>query len=177
MTTGPTNRSVRTEQLADDAPTQAEACRQCGAKRTGDERFCESCGRNHQARAFWSVEVSADQDYYLRAGSGLPLPINRIASVLVFETDEITVGRRSESRNIHPDVDLSGELADPGASHAHATIRRDTASGVFTIVDLGSTNGTTINDHDQPIERDQPFRLSASDRVYVGAWTALDIRG
>jgi hypothetical protein len=176
LSTGPTIRSVRTDQLAEGDPTEAQACRQCGVTRTGDERFCESCGHDHEACASWSVEVGADQDYHARAGSGMPLPMNRIASVLVFETDEITVGRRSESRKIYPQVDLSGELADPAASHAHARITRDAASAAFTIVDLGSTNGTTINDDDQPIEPDQPFQLRAGDRIYVGAWTVLNIR-
>jgi len=176
MTTGPTNRSVRTEQLPPDDPTLHEACRRCGAALTADARFCESCGYDHADNAIWSVEITASRTQHEQGGSGLPFPTGRVAVVLVFELDEITIGRRNESRNVHPDVDLSGELADPGVSHAHATITRDATSGVFTIVDLGSTNGTTINDDAHPIEPHRPMRLNAGDRIHIGAWTAIEIR-
>ena len=178
MTTGPTNRSARTEQLPPNDPSQRPACRVCGTPRAADdERFCETCGHDHMASVIWSVDVSPDRAYYERAGSSIPFPIGRIPSVLVFEADEITVGRCSESRGVTPDVDLSGDLADPGVSHAHATIGRDSASRSFTIVDLGSTNGTTINDDDLPIEPHQPMLLNPGDRIHVGAWTTIRIGG
>jgi hypothetical protein len=175
MNTGATNRSIRTTQLPADDPAQPVPCRQCGAARRADERFCESCGHD-QASAVWSIEVGADHDYYVRAGSDLVFPKNRIASVLVFEADHIMIGRRKESRALLPDVDLCGELADPGASHAHATITRDAESGVFTIVDLGSTNGTTLNEDDEAIAPHKPLPVNVGDRVHVGAWTTITFR-
>jgi pSer/pThr/pTyr-binding forkhead associated (FHA) protein len=93
--------------------------------------------------------------------------------VLVFDADEITVGRRSESRAIAPDVDLSGDLADPGVSHAHAVIRRDGASGTYSVVDLGSTNGTTLNDDEESIRPHELVLLKSGDRIHVGAWTTI----
>ena len=176
MTTGPTHRSARTEQLPSDDPSQRSACQGCGAARVDDPRFCETCGHDHTASVIWSVEVSADRAYYERTGSDIPFPNSRVPSVLVFKADEITVGRRSESRGIAPDVDLSGDLADPGVSHAHATIGRDSASRSLTIVDLGSTNGTTINADELPIEPNQPMLLNPGDRIHVGAWTTIEIR-
>ena len=176
MTTGPTNRSTRTEQLPSDGPTSQIACRRCGRARAADERFCESCGHDHAEKGVWSVEISVDRTQYEQGASGLQLPTGRVAAVLVFELDEITIGRRDDSRNVHPDVDLSGELADPGVSHVHAMMRRDARSGGFTIVDLGSTNGTTINDDSQPIEPHRPTPVTPGDRIHIGAWTAIEIR-
>ena len=175
MTTGPTNRSARTEQLPPDDPSLHMACRRCGGARAFDERFCESCGHDHAENAIWSVEITADRTQYEQGGSGVPFPTGRVAAVLVFELDEVTIGRRNEARNIQPDVDLSDELADPAVSHLHATIKRDAASGVSTIVDVGSTNGTVSND-DPPNEPHMPMRLNAGDRIHIGAWTAIEIR-
>ena len=173
MATGPTNRSARTEQLI-EGPAQI-TCRRCGVVSAVEERYCESCGHDILSSDAWSVEVSADRAYHRRAGSDLPFPEGRMAAVLVFEADEITVGRRSESRSIAPNLDLSGELADPGVSHSHAIIRRDRASGLCALVDVGSTNGTTLNDDDQPIEPHQPEQLAAGDLIHIGAWTTIRI--
>ena len=114
---------------------------------------------------------------YDRAGSDLPFPRGGTVAVLAFETDEITVGRRSESRGITPDVDLSDELVDPGVSHTHAIIRRDSVSDLYSVTDLGSTNGTTINGDEQQIDPHQPVPLKTSDRIHVGAWTTIRIIG
>ena len=141
--------------------------------RADDERFCESCGYDHTLPATWSLEISADRSLYERMASGLVFPTGRMATVVVFASDEITIGRRNEARGIDPDVDLSGPLADPGASHRQTAIRRDPASGMFTVVDLGSTNGTTINDGEQPIEPHQAVQLAAGDEIHVGAWTTI----
>ena len=175
MTAANTNRSVRTEQLPTDDPGQPLACRQCGAARADGERFCEACGHDHETHSTWSLEVSVDRKQHERTASGLTFPAGRIASILVFECDEVVVGRRKEDRNVNPDVDLSLDLADPGASHMHVAIRRDAGSAMLTVVDLGSTNGTTLNDDEQPIEPHQPVRLSVGDLIHVGAWTTIRI--
>jgi ribosomal protein L37E len=175
MTTRPTNRSIRTEQMPPDDPAQCARCRRCGAAHRAEERFCESCGYDHTARATWSVEIIADLEQYEHAASDLPFPTGRVPRVLVFEVDEITLGRRNDSRHVHPDIDLSGALADPGVSHTHACLSRDAATGAFAITDLGSTNGTRINDDDEPIAPHQPVPLKPGDRVRVGAWTTLEL--
>jgi hypothetical protein len=141
--------------------------------RADSEHFCESCGHDHTLPATWSLEIAADRSHYERMAPGLPFPSGRMPSVVVFDADEITIGRRNDAHGIDPDVDLSGPLADPGASHRHAAIRRDPASGQFAVVDLASTNGTTINDDDQPIEPHQTHELAAGDVIHVGAWTTI----
>ena len=70
-----------------------------------------------------------------------------------------TIGRLSECDVV---------VDDPGASRQHATIRR-TDSG-FLLTDLGSTNGTLVND--QPI---QEHVLQDGDRITIGE-TVLEFR-
>jgi pSer/pThr/pTyr-binding forkhead associated (FHA) protein len=66
---------------------------------------------------------------------------------------------------------LSGsevEIEDPGASRRHAEIRRQGED--FVVVDLGSTNGTLVNDN--PISE---ARLEDGDRITIGR-TVLEFR-
>jgi hypothetical protein len=66
---------------------------------------------------------------------------------------------------------LSGsevEISDPGASRRHAEVRR--TGDDFVIVDLGSTNGTLVND-DPVSER----TLRNGDRITIGQ-TTLEFR-
>jgi hypothetical protein len=60
------------------------------------------------------------------------------------------------------------EIQDPGASRRHAEIRRDGAD--FVVVDLGSTNGTLVND--QPVAE---ATLEDGDRITIGR-TILEFR-
>lgn len=72
---------------------------------------------------------------------------------------EITIGRL-------PECDVV--VDDPGASRQHARIRR--TDGGFVLVDLGSTNGTLVNDG--PI---QEHVLEDRDRITIGE-TVLEFR-
>jgi hypothetical protein len=66
---------------------------------------------------------------------------------------------------------LSGseiEIEDPGASRRHAEIRRD--GGDYVVADLGSTNGTLLND--SPVTE---ATLEDGDRITIGR-TVLEFR-
>jgi hypothetical protein len=43
------------------------------------------------------------------------------------------------------------------------------------VVDQDSTNGTTINGADEPIQPFVPVPLKSGDRVHVGAWTTITL--
>ncbi|HET9138062.1 FHA domain-containing protein, partial [Actinophytocola sp.] len=88
---------------------------------------------------------------------------------------QITIGRRSASRGIHPDIDLTGPPEDPGVSHLHAMLLV-AADGTLSIVDLGSSNGTTVNDDEKPLATNVTRALSDGDRVHLGAWTTITVR-
>jgi hypothetical protein len=60
------------------------------------------------------------------------------------------------------------EIQDPGASRRHAEIRRDGTD--FVVVDLGSTNGTLVND--RPVAE---ATLEDGDRITIGR-TVLEFR-
>ena len=78
-----------------------------------------------------------------------PLSLVVVASgreVRLPEISAIYLGRRDAGRNIYPHVDFTREKgAEMGVSRRHARIHQ-TDSGPF-IEDLGSTNGTVVNQH------------------------------
>jgi hypothetical protein len=87
---------------------------------------------------------------------------------------EIRIGRRSPSRGIVPEIDLSAPPEDPGVSHLHAVLlaRPD---GTWTLVDPGSTNGTTVNGGIAPIPVNAPVPMADGDRIHVGVWTTITL--
>ncbi|MFI9813453.1 FHA domain-containing protein [Saccharothrix variisporea] len=86
---------------------------------------------------------------------------------------QVTIGRRSRSRGIFPTVDLVGPPEDAGVSHSHALLVP--AGDGWSVVDLGSTNGTTVNDDPNPLRPNTPRPLEDGDRVHVGAWTTITL--
>jgi hypothetical protein len=74
-------------------------------------------------------------------------------------TNAITIGRL-------PECDVV--VADPGASRQHARIRN--AGGEYVLTDLGSTNGTLVND--EPVRE---RALDDGDRITIGE-TVLEFR-
>jgi pSer/pThr/pTyr-binding forkhead associated (FHA) protein len=118
----------------------------------------------------------ADRQLYDRVTSdGLVFPEGRDAVTLAVAGPELLIGRRHEGRGIEPAIDLSGPLADPAASHQHALLTR-LEDGDYTVTDLGSTNGTALNDGRVAIEPGQPHRLVDGDRIHIGAWTTIIVR-
>jgi hypothetical protein len=128
----------------------------------------------------WRVVASADRAYYERmratgeAGAEqveFPAycPQRRFALV----GERLLVGRRSRSRGIEPEIDLTGPPEDVGVSHAHALL----VSGPdgWSVVDLDSANGTYRNDSLDQLPANQPVPLAPGDRLHVGAWTTLII--
>jgi hypothetical protein len=77
----------------------------------------------------------------------------------LLEKDRVIIGRLAES-----DI----EVSDPGVSRRHAEVRRE--DGTFVISDLGSTNGTMVNEATIS-ER----TLEEGDRITVGR-TVLEFR-
>jgi hypothetical protein len=88
--------------------------------------------------------------------------------------DRLLVGRRSRSRGIQPDIDLSAPPEDPGVSHSHALLLPQ-ADGRWAVLDLGSANGTYVNSSGKPIPVHVPVPLGDGDRVFLGAWTVLTV--
>ena len=87
---------------------------------------------------------------------------------------ETRVGRRSGARGIDPEIDLSGAPEDTAISHLHALLLRQ-GDGTYSLVDPGSTNGTTVNDDTTPVATNVAIPLTDGDRIHVGAWTTLTL--
>jgi hypothetical protein len=125
------------------------------------------------AGATWRIVVRADRTRYdADVPDAPPFPDNYTERVFALKGDRLLIGRESQSRGIHPEVDLSGSPEDTGVSRSHATLVRQ-HDGSYAIVDDGSTNGTHLNDGTDPIARGVAVPLTAGDRIYIGAWTMV----
>ncbi|MFI6145741.1 FHA domain-containing protein [Streptomyces sp. NPDC051109] len=130
----------------------------------------------------WSATIGPDRSYFMammqRSGpeaAGLNLPAYSPEQHLPLSGGQITIGRRRASTGESPDIDLSVPPEDPGVSHQHAVLVQQPDLS-WAVVDQNSTNGTTINGGEEPIQPYVPVPLTDGDRVHVGAWTTITIR-
>ncbi len=94
---------------------------------------------------------------------------------LEFTGNQFFIGRTSESRAIHPDLDILMLTDDEAVSSRHAMVEID-KNGAYLVTDLGSTNGTTAGSIDEELlvqGKKTPIEIGSS--IYLGAWTKLTI--
>ncbi|WP_405390802.1 FHA domain-containing protein [Streptomyces sp. NBC_01102] len=130
----------------------------------------------------WSAVIAPDRAYFLammqRSGpeaTGLNLPAYSPEQHLPLTGNQITIGRRRHSTGESPDIDLAVPPEDPGVSHQHAVLVQQ-PDGTWAVVDQNSTNGTTLNGAEDPIQPYVPVPLQDGDQVHVGAWTTITVR-
>jgi pSer/pThr/pTyr-binding forkhead associated (FHA) protein len=130
----------------------------------------------------WRLIMSADAAYYARMqdeaepdAEPISFPAFCPERRFALDGDQILIGRRSRSRGIEPQIDLSGPPEDPAVSHAHALLVPQPAGG-WAVVDLDSANGTYVNDGSDPIRANEPVSLGDGDHIHLGAWTTLTLR-
>lgn len=130
-----------------------------------------------RTKAIWTAVVTADRTYFdgVIADGHVDAASIRFPSHYPEQRFELTgsrmrIGRRSVSRKLEPEIDLSGPPADPGISHLHAVLIAQ-EDGTWAVLDRGSSNGTLVNGRE--IESGKPVPLHDGDRVCLGAWTAL----
>jgi hypothetical protein len=128
----------------------------------------------------WTAVVSADRDYYdsVRAASGpegeaIPFPAYCAERRFRLSGNQMRIGRRSVSRGLDPEIDLTGPPADPGISRLHAVLVAG-PDGSWSVLDPGSANGTLVNGTEIPTG--DPVPLRDGDRINLGAWTAITVR-
>ncbi|MEU5168543.1 FHA domain-containing protein [Streptomyces mutomycini] len=139
-------------------------------------------GGRDQGPGSWTAVIAPDRDYFLammqRSGpeaTGLNLPAYSPEQRLPLTGSQITIGRRRHSTGESPDVDLAVPPEDPGVSHQHAVLVQQ-PDGTWAVVDQNSTNGTTLNGAEDPIQPYVPVPLQDGDQVHVGAWTTITVR-
>ncbi|MER6994931.1 FHA domain-containing protein [Streptomyces sp. NPDC000410] len=136
----------------------------------------------YQTPGGWTAVIAPDRAYFMammqRSGpeaAGLNLPAYSPEQQLPLSGNQVTIGRRRHSTGESPDIDLSVPPEDPGVSHQHAVLVQQ-PDGTWSVVDQNSTNGTTVNGAEDPIQPYVPIPLKDGDRVHVGAWTTITIR-
>jgi FHA domain len=123
----------------------------------------------------WMIVVATDRAQFDRVGDAtVVFPVGVPDRVVELTADRALIGRRSTSRNIHPEVDLSPTPEDVAVSRQHAEIVR-AADGTFTVTDLGSSNGTFLNGSAVAMSPNTAMPLANGDSVSVGAWTTLTL--
>ncbi|MEV0010338.1 FHA domain-containing protein [Streptomyces sp. NPDC047973] len=135
-----------------------------------------------QGTGSWQAVIAPDRDYFMammqRSGpeaTGLNLPAYSPEQRLPLTGSQITIGRKRHSTGESPDIDLAVPPEDPGVSHQHAVLVQQ-PDGSWAVVDQNSTNGTTLNGAEDPIQPYVPVPLQDGDRVHVGAWTTITVR-
>jgi hypothetical protein len=180
------------------APPVSGTCPSCGAERTGDDAFCEVCGLDFAtgklpaaparpkpaassapaAASGWVAVVEADEAFFRSNQADSPTPIafpkDLAAREVDLSGDEVEIGRRRDDRGHFPGIDLGGAVEDPAVSHRHAVLRR--AADGWVVVDVGSTNGTWLNDGPEPVKQGTPVPLRDGDRIHLGAFTTITVK-
>lgn len=172
------------------------ACPNCGTENAADALFCEDCGYDFTTgqkpvaevplepapmtpiEPGWEVEIIADRDWYaVKATADTdPFPTDQVPQTVAITGHVAMIGRESASRGIHPDIDAG---TDAAVSRRHAQLVH--SGDTWQIVDLGSTNGTTLAPAGEPPAIDplpsgQPHVVNDGDSVMVGAWTRITLR-
>ena len=130
-------------------------------------------------QAVWTAVVTPDRDYYerVRAESGpewdeVTFPAYCAERRFRLTGNQMRIGRRSVSRGLEPEIDLTGPPADPGISRLHAVLIA-APDGNWEVLDPGSANGTLVNGNEVPTDSHVP--LHDGDRINLGAWTAITV--
>lgn len=144
--------------------TEMVFCGFCGGRIAGNDLFCAYCGARQPLAG---------------ASAALQRPSRTTAKLVVASTSELNasfalqkesnlVGRSDPNSNIFPEIDLSRFDPNTKISRRHARIWREGDS--FLVEDLGSINGTVLNDAVRLAPR-QPRVLASGDRLRLGETT------
>ncbi len=156
-------------------------CPSCGKKHRPGTLFCTECGvylpsggalrtsplaTNELPRSratSWEKMPQEEKGSELRALQLNILDTNR--QVQLPPSPELLVGRLDAAHGIFPDVDLTpdGGLG-MGVSRRHAKLVQ--RAGELFIEDVGSANGTFLND--QRLTPYLPYPINLGDRIQVG---------
>lgn len=130
-------------------PLRTKPCPVCGRPNKESARFCAGCGhpfvplRPAVLRIIEPVRAPWE------------MPVARSPMML---------GRASEAEGYRPDFDMTFYDEGDYVSRRHAHII--TGQGGYFIVDLGSSNGTTVNG--RPLQPHRTYPLHNGDRIKVG---------
>ena len=131
------------------SPPPTRACPACGRANNTSARFCVRCGHSFVPLRPAILRVVAP----VRAAWEMPVA-----------RSPMLLGRASQAENYWPDFDMTFYDEGDYVSRRHARITKGQAG--YFVSDLGSSNGTTLNDHALIPQR--AYLLRNGDRIKVG---------
>jgi tRNA A-37 threonylcarbamoyl transferase component Bud32 len=138
-------------------------CGFCGKSISSEDVFCPHCGaRQPIAAASASLRAARATARLVVTGT------TELEATFLLNKEANLVGRTDPQSNIFPDIDLSKFDPETKISRRHARIWRE--GETFLVEDLGSVNGTVVNDSVRLGPR-QPRPLASGDRLRLGETT------
>ncbi|HEY8184829.1 MAG TPA: protein kinase, partial [Pyrinomonadaceae bacterium] len=120
---------------------QTVYCGFCGGRIAADDIFCAHCGARQPMTGLGSsatLRAARPTAKLVVAGT------TELDASFVLEKDNNLLGRTDPHSNVFPEIDLSRFDPETKVSRRHARIWRE--GETFLVEDLGSVNGTVIND-------------------------------
>jgi len=144
---------------------QTVYCGFCGGRIAADDIFCAHCGaRQPMAGLGASATLRAARPTAKLVVAGT----TELDASFVLQKDNNLLGRTDPHSNVFPEIDLSRFDPETKVSRRHARIWRE--GETFLVEDLGSVNGTVINDSVRLAPR-QPRVLDSGDKLRLGETT------
>ncbi|HEY5884701.1 MAG TPA: protein kinase [Pyrinomonadaceae bacterium] len=144
---------------------QTVFCGFCGGRIAADDIFCAHCGaRQPLAGAGSSATLRAARPTAKLVVAGT----TELDASFVLQKDNNLLGRTDPHSNVFPEVDLSRFDPETKVSRRHARIWRE--GETFLVEDLGSVNGTVVNDSIRLAPR-RPRVLDSGDKLRLGETT------
>ena len=144
---------------------QTVYCGFCGGRIAADDVFCAHCGARQPLAAVGSSALL----HTVRPTAKLVVTgTTELDASFILQKDSNLLGRTDPHSNIFPEIDLSRFDPETKVSRRHARIWLE--GETFLVEDLGSVNGTVINDSVRLAPR-QPRVLDSGDKLRVGETT------
>ncbi len=158
-----------------------QTCRHCNAKQLEGAIFCSECGASlitgHRRESTASLatglpDPASDVSAFQRARHAPPqryticlVVIDSGRRMTLDASEDLLIGRKDNARGIYPDVDLGLDGGyEAGVSRRHAILV--SRNGTYVIEDLGSANGTFVNE--RPCKPHTPVPLRHGDELAFG---------
>ena len=144
---------------------QTVYCGFCGGRIAADDVFCAHCGARQPLAAVGSSAML----HTARPTAKLVVTgTTELDASFILQKESNLLGRTDPHSNIFPEIDLSRFDPETKVSRRHARIWLE--GETFLVEDLGSVNGTVINDSVRLAPR-QPRVLDSGDKLRVGETT------
>jgi serine/threonine-protein kinase len=166
LMTGQVSYGVPSGQVGSETvQVQTVYCGFCGGRIAADDIFCAHCGaRQPLAGVGSSATLRAARPTAKLVVAGT----TELDASFVLQKDNNLLGRTDPHSNVFPEVDLSKFDPETKVSRRHARIWRE--GETFLVEDLGSVNGTVVNDSIRLAPR-QPRVLDSGDKLRLGETT------